>query len=196
MRPETPPSAQQPKVQGEINMEHTRKLIITLCMVALLLISGCATQTAQTTVISIPDKTSIQEKTPIKIGALLPLSGPNAKYGEEIRQGIELAREELNSQGGINGRNVEVLYEDDQADPKTGVSAIQKLIDVEGVHVILGPWASGVALATAPIAEDKKVIMLAEAIAPAISDAGGLYLSDTSVGSLLLDGGCAIPLYQ
>ncbi|MEK6960356.1 MAG: penicillin-binding protein activator [Nanoarchaeota archaeon] len=153
-------------------MEHTRKLIITLCMVALLLISGCATQTAQTTVISIPDKTSIQEKTPIKIGALLPLSGPNAKYGEEIRQGIELAREELNSQGGINGRNVEVLYEDDQADPKTGVSAIQKLIDVEGVHVILGPWASGVALATAPIAEDKKVIMLAEAIAPAISDAG------------------------
>ena len=74
-------------------MEHTRKLIITLRMVALLLISGCATQTAQTTSDDLYRiKTSIQEKTPIKIGALLPLSGPNAKYGEEIRQGIELAR--------------------------------------------------------------------------------------------------------
>jgi branched-chain amino acid transport system substrate-binding protein len=108
----------------------------------------------------------------IKIGAILPLSGKNEFYGKEIQNAIELAREELNSAGGINGKNLEVIYEDDQADAKIGASAMQKLVDIDRVPVVLGSWVSGVVLATAPIAEKAKVIVMAEAIAPAISNAG------------------------
>jgi branched-chain amino acid transport system substrate-binding protein len=108
----------------------------------------------------------------IKIGAILPLSGGNEFYGKEIQNAIELAREEINKVGGINGKRLEVIYEDDQADAKIGASAMQKLVDVDKVPVVLGSWASGVVLATAPIAEKAKVVVMAEAIAPAISNAG------------------------
>ncbi len=108
----------------------------------------------------------------IKIGAILPLSGQNEFYGNEIKNAIELAREEINKTGGINGSNLEVIYEDDKAEAKTGVNATQKLIEMDKVPVILGSWASSVVLAEAPIAEKSKVIVMAEAIAPAISEAG------------------------
>lgn len=106
------------------------------------------------------------------IGALLPLSGDNAYYGEEIQNAIELARQKINQQGGINGKQLKVLYEDDRAQPEDGVNAVHKLIDVHRVPVILGPWASSVVLATAPVSEAAKVIMMAEALAPKISEAG------------------------
>ena len=108
----------------------------------------------------------------IKIGAILPLSGANAVYGAEIQNAIELAKDEINSKGGINEHLLEVVYEDDQTDPKVGVTAMQKLAEVDKVSVVLGPWASGVAVAAAPVAERNKVIMLCEAIAPSISSAG------------------------
>ncbi|MDI6734006.1 MAG: ABC transporter substrate-binding protein [Patescibacteria group bacterium] len=110
----------------------------------------------------------------IKIGAVLPLSGKNEFYGKEIQNAIELARGEVNSAGGggINGKNLEVVYEDDQADAKIGASVMQKLVDVNKVSIVLGSWVSGVVLANAPIAEKAKVIVMAEAIAPAISSAG------------------------
>jgi branched-chain amino acid transport system substrate-binding protein len=109
---------------------------------------------------------------PIKIGAILPLSGKNATYGNEIKNAIDLAIEEINNSGGINGRKIEVIYEDDQADPKVGVNAMQKLVNIDKVPVVLGSWVSGVVVASAPIAEKAKVIVMAEAIAPAITNAG------------------------
>lgn len=106
------------------------------------------------------------------IGALLPLSGPNAVYGIEIQNAIELARNEINAAGGINGQQLKIRYEDDQASPVVGVNAMQKLLTVDNVHVVLGSWSSGVVLATAPITEQQNVLVMASAIAPAISDAG------------------------
>lgn len=112
------------------------------------------------------------DTTPLRIGALLPLSGKNEYYGKEVQNAIELARAEINEQGGIGGRPLEVVYEDDKADPKIGVSSMNKLITTDRVSVVLGSWASGVVLATAPIAEEHKVVIMAEAIAPKISEAG------------------------
>lgn len=108
----------------------------------------------------------------LRIGALLPLSGKNAVYGIEIQNAIELAREEINSAGGINGKSLEVVYEDDQADPALGTIGMQKLVNVDQVPVVLGSWASGVVVATAPIAEQNHVIVMAVAISPSITDAG------------------------
>ncbi len=136
-----------------------KKILIGVLM-ATILLAGCLEQPPQ------------DEEEKFVIGALLPLTGRNGVYGQEIRNAIELALDEINSEGGINGKVFVVIYEDDQADPKTGVSGMQKLVNIDRVPVVLGSWASGVVVAAAPIAEQGKVVVMASAISPAITDAG------------------------
>lgn len=109
----------------------------------------------------------------IKIGAILPLTGPAAKYGESIKRGINLALEEVNTAGGARNKKITLIFEDSQADPKIGVSAAQKLIIVDKVSAIVGAAASSVTLSISPIAEKNKVVVLTPlSSAPAIADAG------------------------
>lgn len=109
----------------------------------------------------------------IKIGAILPLTGDAAKYGEAAKRGIELAIKEINAIGGISGKKIRIMYEDDQANPNLGVSAFYNLITRERVSVILGPLPSSVTLAVAPIAEKNRIVLLSPASStPAITEAG------------------------
>lgn len=109
----------------------------------------------------------------IKIGAIMPLTGDTAKYGQNTKNGINLALEELNLNGGINGRRIDVIYEDSQADPKKAVSLFQKMTTLNKISLFLGPLSSSGVLAVAPIANKKKVIILASAASsPQITDAG------------------------
>lgn len=108
----------------------------------------------------------------IKIGAMLPLSGDAAQYGEWGENGISLAVDEINSKGGIKGNKIEVVYEDDAADPKKGVSTVNKLISIDKVKVIIGPIPSAVTLAIAPICENNKVVVLSSSSNPIITHAG------------------------
>lgn len=108
----------------------------------------------------------------IKIGAMLPLSGDASQYGEWGKNGISLAVDEINSKGGIKGNKIEVIYEDDAADPKKGVSAVNKLISIDKVKVIIGPIPSAVTLAIAPICEKNKVVVLSSSSNPTITHAG------------------------
>lgn len=109
----------------------------------------------------------------IKIGAILPLTGDAAQFGQWAKEGIELALEEVNAKGGIQGRRVEVIYEDDQADPRIGVSAMKKLVHVDRVPVVIGAMPSSVTLAIAPIAERERVVLISPASSsPVITKAG------------------------
>lgn len=109
----------------------------------------------------------------IKIGAILPLTGEAAQYGQWAKEGIDLALEEVNNQGGINGRQLEVIYEDDQANPKVGVSAMNKLVNVDKVPVVIGALPSSVTLAIAPIAESSKTVIISPgSSSPEITKAG------------------------
>ncbi len=75
---------------------------------------------------------------PIKIGAILPLTGDYAVLGQEIQKGIDIAVDEVNSQGGINNRKMEIIYEDGgMADFPKITSAAHKLIDVDKVYTVL-----------------------------------------------------------
>lgn len=132
---------------------------VTLILLILFMVfsSGCA------------EKEGAKE---IKIGAILPLTGNSAQYGLWIKDAVEMAREEINSLGGVNGRNLIVLYEDDQADPKAATNAMQKLVATDNVPIIFGSWASSSVLAQAPIAEKNRIPILAEAQSPKIRDAG------------------------
>jgi len=109
----------------------------------------------------------------LRVGAVLPLTGDSAAWGDQGRKGIEAAVKEINDSGGINGQSLEVVYEDSQANPRLAVSAISKLISVDKVPAVVGDMVSATTLAMAPIAEEKQVVLIApSASAPAISDAG------------------------
>jgi branched-chain amino acid transport system substrate-binding protein len=104
-------------------------------------------------------KSNRVEKTEsIKVGALLGLSGPGANYGQNVRNAINLALEDIAAED-VNGKKIEVIFEDSKLDPKVGVTAFQKLVTQDKVPVSL-TMVSGVVLAIAPIAEKEKSISL------------------------------------
>lgn len=115
----------------------------------------------------------VEEKKVVKIGAILPLTGDAAKYGEAAKKGMDLAVEEINGKGGILGKRLEIDYEDSQANASNAVSAFRKLIDIQHIKFVLGPLSSTDVLAVAPIAnKDKVIIFTPTASAPQITYAG------------------------
>lgn len=109
----------------------------------------------------------------IKIGILFPMTGDAGEYGLKGKKAIELAVEQVNNSGGINGQNVEAIFEDSKAEPSTGVTAIQKLIGVDKVPAVVGDIVSSVSIPAAAVAEKNKVVMVAPtSSAPAITHSG------------------------
>ncbi len=109
----------------------------------------------------------------IKIGGVAPLSGSVAVYGVECKNGIDLAIEEINAAGGISGKKVEFVCEDDEGSPDKTVNAFKKLITKDGVKYVIGSLTSGCTQAITTLAQASKVIQIAPAAtAPAITDAG------------------------
>lgn len=99
-------------------------------------------------------------KEAIKIGFIGPLTGDAAVWGKDLKLGIDMAAQQINDKGGINGRAVTVIYEDDKGLPIDGVSAAKKLIEVDKVKYILGVANSSVALSIVPLLTDHKVILI------------------------------------
>jgi branched-chain amino acid transport system substrate-binding protein len=113
-----------------------------------------------------------KEEETIKIGAILPLTGDAAAYGKWIQEGLELGVADINEEGGIDGKKLEIIYEDDAADPTTAVNAISKLIKVDKVPIVFGSWVSSCVLSIAPIANMNHTVVMAEAMSPKIRDTG------------------------
>ena len=86
---------------------------------------------------------------PLKVGYLADFSGPLAEFGPVIETGVQLAIKHLNEAGGVNGRPVELVIGDTGLDPTRAVEEARRLIEVEGVHAIVGPLASSITLAVA-----------------------------------------------
>jgi branched-chain amino acid transport system substrate-binding protein len=103
---------------------------------------------------------SAQAAEPIKVGVLTPLSGTYAVLGQQIKWGMDLATEEINAAGGIDGRAVELVYEDSEANPAAATAKAERLIQVENVDVITGTVSSGVTLAVGQIAERNKTLLV------------------------------------
>jgi len=109
----------------------------------------------------------------VKIGIMLPLTGDAALYGESIGTALELAKEEINAEGGILGRKVELVLEDSACNANEGVKAINSLVNLKGLKLIIAAECSGPSLAAAPVAEDAKALYLvAVASNPDIKYAG------------------------
>ena len=118
---------------------------------------------------------------PILLGATLPLTGPVAGPAENLRNGYQMAIDEINAAGGVcEGQPLELLIEDDAFDPTQAKQLTEKLITSDGVVAMLGTYGSGVALTASAEAERHQVPNIqAFASAPEIIDRGFEYLFNT-----------------
>jgi len=126
----------------------------------------------------------------VNIGFIGPLSGNAVNIGESIKKAIVLAVDEINSQGGIKGKRIKMIYEDGKCSNKDAVNAAQKLINIDKVKVIIGGICSGETLAVAPIAEQNKVVLITPASASTdVTQAGDYVFRNTvsdAVGTEIL----------
>lgn len=114
-----------------------------------------------------------KEPEEINIGVVAPLTGPIAVYGENVRDGVLLAVDEINKNGGVNGLPIKIILEDEGAGPQAAVNAVRKLISVDKVQSIIGPSTSAGLLASAPIAEKEHIILFSpSSTADNVRDAG------------------------
>ncbi|EKS41116.1 MAG TPA: branched-chain amino acid ABC transporter substrate-binding protein [Afipia sp.] len=90
---------------------------------------------------------------PIKIGVVTPLSGTYTPIGQQVRWGLELATKEVNAAGGVMGRQIQLIFEDEEANPSVAVQKAEKLFEVQKVDFLTGTVNSGSTLAVGQIAE-------------------------------------------
>ena len=103
---------------------------------------------------------AVAAEAPIKVGVVLPLTGEQAKFGEIEKNSFQMALEEINKAGGVNGRSIELLFEDDTGKPEVGRSAVEKLISRDNVIVLTGGYSSSVTYAISAVAQQRKVPFL------------------------------------
>lgn len=97
---------------------------------------------------------------PIKVGVYGDLSGQTSSFGQSTKNGIQMAFDEINKAGGVNGRQIVTLIEDDQGQPAQAATVVTKLINQDRVHAVLGEVASTNTLAAAPVAQAAKIPMI------------------------------------
>ncbi len=102
------------------------------------------------------------EEGTLKIGAVFPMTGPIATFGQESVNGIKLALEKINAKG-IKGKKIELIVEDNKGEAIDSANATRKLIEIDNVLAILGSVASSNTLASAPVAQSKKVPLVTPA---------------------------------
>jgi branched-chain amino acid transport system substrate-binding protein len=98
---------------------------------------------------------SLAQKGPIKIGMLVPQSGPLAANGKDMINGFELFLEENKYR--LAGREIKFIVEDDEGKPATGLTKIRGLVEGQSVHLVTGPLSAGVGYAVAPYIDSKKI---------------------------------------
>lgn len=96
---------------------------------------------------------------PIKLGMIAPFSGSESAFGDYMKNGAQLAVDEFNANGGIDGRKLELVVEDGACDATTAVAAANKLV-TEGISVSVGGYCSGSTLPTLPIFDSAKIPMV------------------------------------
>ncbi len=143
----------------------TRARTAALAAVLALALAGCS-ESAD----SGGDAAATDESGPITIGAVLDITGAGASLGVPERQTLELLAGQLAAEGGIDGREVELIIEDNQSTEDGAAQAMNKLVNQDQVDIVLGASRTGPSLAMRPIAEQSQVPMISLAANAAIVD--------------------------
>lgn len=99
-------------------------------------------------------------KEEVKIGIILPLTGTSADAGANIKRGLELASKDINDDL-VRKNKIQLIYEDDKYDSNESMNAINKLINIDNVKYVIGPYGSSQVLAVSPIAQKNGIILIA-----------------------------------
>ncbi len=97
----------------------------------------------------------------IQVGCIFPMTGTIAFIGEAMTQGTQLVVDEINAQGGINGEKIVLKIEDSRSDPKEANNAVAKVLEVDKIRILLGPARSGSVLASTPLVDKAKAVLMA-----------------------------------
>src|SRR6266496_3388198 len=155
-------------------------LLAAVALVCALLVSGCKKESAG------------QAGDVIKIGEFASLTGKEAAFGQSSHKGTLLAIEELNAAGGVLGKKIELVYEDNRSTPGESATVVQKLISRDRVVAILGEVASGRSLEAAPICQKNKIPQVSPSSTnPQVTEMGDyifrVCFTDPFQGKLLAD---------
>ena len=155
-------------------LTHKRQPALCFMLILLLAVLACGSEDAQ-------------QAAPFRIGVMESLTGPGETYGTMASQVKQMAADEINASGGINGRMLEFVIEDSQCSANGAIAAYKKLTDVDGIKIILGTSCSGAMLGAAPLAEADGIILFSGlASNPDIAHAGDYIfrtqISDVQVG--------------
>ncbi len=141
-------------------------LLVMSCMLIIGAAAGC---------------TGDDEPETYRIGVMAALTGPGETYGNLSHRAMQLAMEEINEDGGINGTPLELVAEDSKCNAQDAITAYNKLTDVDDIKIILGTSCSGAMLGAAPLAEEDGVVLFSSsATNPDIADAGD-YIFRTAI---------------
>lgn len=117
----------------------------------------------------LPTGAFAQASGPIRIAGLVSLTGGGSPFGPNMRAVHQAVVDEVNAAGGVLGRRIEYLAEDDQTNPEAGVRGARKLIDVDKVSAIMSVWASSVGSAVLPLCWENKVMLIGICAADSIA---------------------------
>jgi len=122
-----------------------------------------------------------QSSEPIMLGVSGPLTGPNAQYGAQWKQGFDLALDEIHASGGINGRKLAYSFEDSQSDPRQSVAIAQKFVSDPNIVMELGDFSSPASMAASPIYQRAGLVQFGFTNSHPDFTKGGDFMWSTSV---------------
>ena len=129
------------------------RIFLAICVITSIFLSAaCVDKGGNNTTVATGDT--------IKVGVYGDLTGQTSSFGQSTKNGIELAVEEINNAGGVNGKKIQLVVEDDQGRPEQAKTVVSKLINQDKVVAVLGEVASTNSLAAAPVAQEAKIPMI------------------------------------
>lgn len=153
-------------------------LAILLAVLVVVGVAGCSASTAKETETkeTTTEPAAAASGEAIKIGLYGTITGTNALAGEMLEKGATLAIEEINAEGGVNGRPLELVVYDDKSSPEGAVKAVTRLVEVDQVIAMVGSNSSPNILAGADITEEAGVIQVGAGTSPSYTNAGFNYI--------------------
>jgi len=138
-------------------MKKMKKALVLILAVSMIVASltACGTKEPANT----GDKDNSAKKDTFVIGGIGPVSGDAAVYGQSVKNGAELARKEINAAGGINGKKIDFIFADDEADQEKAVNAYNSLKD-QGMQILMGTVTSGACAAVIEKTNEDKMFQL------------------------------------
>lgn len=155
-----------------LTKQHGVTLAALALMAAVVILAGCPREqvTAPPDELAPPPEEDLLSGEPIKIGGIFDTTGPASALGEPEANTAAMLQEQINAEGGVNGRPIEILIRDTKGQETEGLTVVKELIDNENVVAIVGPGRSGTTMAIIEEIQDSEIPLVSCAAARAITD--------------------------